>query len=45
MALLRLIFNIAWFILGGFVMGLAWWLAGLLCFISIIGIPDRKSVV
>ena len=25
--------------LGGFVMGLAWWLAGILCFISIIGIP------
>ncbi len=28
MAVLRLIFNIAWFVLGGFVMGLAWWLAG-----------------
>ena len=39
MAVLRLIFNIAWFVLGGFVMGLAWWLAGILCFISIIGIP------
>ena len=39
MAIFRLIFNIAWFVLGGFVMGLAWWLAGILCFISIIGIP------
>ncbi|MGL4835007.1 MAG: YccF domain-containing protein, partial [Shewanella sp.] len=43
MAILRLIFNIAWFILGGFVMGLAWWLAGLLCFISIIGIPFGRA--
>ncbi|NRD74477.1 YccF domain-containing protein [Shewanella sp. VB17] len=43
MAVLRLIFNIAWFVLGGFVMGLAWWLAGLLCYISIIGIPFAKA--
>ena len=31
--------NILWFILGGFVMGLAWWFFGALAFISIIGIP------
>ncbi|GIU10376.1 hypothetical protein TUM4261_20210 [Shewanella sp. c952] len=43
MAVLRLVFNIAWFILGGFVMGLAWWFAGLLCFISIIGIPFGRA--
>ncbi|QSX28683.1 YccF domain-containing protein [Shewanella cyperi] len=43
MSLLRLLFNIAWFVLGGFVMGLAWWLAGLLCFISIIGIPFGRA--
>ncbi|UCX04674.1 YccF domain-containing protein [Shewanella glacialimarina] len=43
MAIFRLIFNIAWFILGGFIMGLAWWLAGLLCFISIIGIPFGRA--
>ncbi|MEI8603131.1 YccF domain-containing protein [Shewanella sp. PP-Sp27a-2] len=43
MAVLRLIFNIAWFVLGGFVMGLAWWLAGILCFISIIGIPFGRA--
>ena len=43
MPILRLIFNIAWFILGGFVMGLAWWLAGLLCFISILGIPFGRA--
>ena len=43
MAVLRLIFNIAWFVLGGFVMGLTWWLAGILCFISIIGIPFSRA--
>lgn len=43
MPFLRLIFNIAWFILGGFLMGLAWWFAGLLCFISIIGIPFGRA--
>ncbi|MDN5369833.1 MAG: hypothetical protein PWP74_1141 [Shewanella sp.] len=43
MAVLRLLFNIAWFVLGGLVMGLAWWLAGLLCFISIIGIPFGRA--
>ena len=31
--------NILWFIFGGFVMGLGWWLSGLLAAITIIGIP------
>lgn len=31
--------NILWFIFGGLVMGLGWWLAGLLAAITIIGIP------
>ena len=31
--------NLIWFIFGGFVMGLGWWLAGLLMLISIVGIP------
>lgn len=43
MTVIRLLLNIAWFILGGLVMGLAWWLAGLLCFISIIGIPFGRA--
>lgn len=43
MSLLRLIFNIAWFLMGGFVMGLAWWFVGALCFISIIGIPFGRA--
>ncbi|MDB2385956.1 YccF domain-containing protein [Shewanella sp.] len=43
MTILRLIFNIAWFVLGGVLMGLLWWVAGILCFISIIGIPFGRS--
>ena len=43
MPVLRLIFNIAWFIMGGFLMGLAWWLVGIICFISIIGIPFGRA--
>lgn len=38
-----LIGNIIWFLFGGLVMGFAWWLAGILCFISIIGIPWGKA--
>lgn len=36
---MRLLGNIIWFIFGGFLMGLGWWLAGLLSAITIIGIP------
>lgn len=35
--------NALWFILGGFVMGLVWWMFGVLCFISIIGIPWGRA--
>ena len=35
--------NILWFILGGVLMGLGWWLVGLLAFITIIGIPWGKA--
>ena len=40
---MALIGNIIWFVFGGLIMGLAWWLAGILCFISIIGIPWGKA--
>jgi uncharacterized membrane protein YccF (DUF307 family) len=40
---MRAIGNFLWFILGGVVMGLAWWLAGLLAFCSIVGIPWGKA--
>ena len=43
MGLFRLLFNLLWFILGGFFMGLMWWFIGILCFISIIGIPYGRS--
>lgn len=41
--MLRLIGNIIWFVLGGFFMGIAWWLVGLLCFVSIVGIPWGRA--
>ncbi|SPC19971.1 YccF domain-containing protein [Cupriavidus taiwanensis] len=40
---MRAIGNFLWFVLGGVVMGLAWWLAGLLAFVSLIGIPWGKA--
>ena len=35
--------NVLWFILGGALMGLGWWLAGLLAFVSVVGIPWGKA--
>jgi uncharacterized membrane protein YccF (DUF307 family) len=40
---LRVLGNIIWFLCGGVIMGLAWWLVGLVCFISIIGIPWGRA--
>ena len=40
---MNLIGNILWLILGGLVMGLAWWLAGLLAFVSLVGIPWGRA--
>jgi len=40
---LALFGNIIWFVFGGLIMGLEWWLAGILCFISIVGIPWGKA--
>lgn len=36
---MRLILNILWFVLGGFISGLAWMLGALLLAITIIGLP------
>lgn len=36
---MRFIGNIIWFVLGGFVMGIAWWVAALMAAITVIGIP------
>ena len=40
---MRAIFNLLWFVLGGALMGLGWWLAGLVCFITIVGIPWGRA--
>jgi uncharacterized membrane protein YccF (DUF307 family) len=40
---MKAIGNLIWFVCGGLVMGLAWWLAGLIAFASIIGIPWGRA--
>ena len=40
---MRAIGNLLWFVLGGAIMGLAWMLAGLLAFVSIVGIPWGRA--
>ncbi len=40
---MRAILNFLWFVLGGVLMGLAWWLAGIVAYITIIGIPWGKA--
>lgn len=40
---MSLIGNIIWFVFGGFIMGLFWWLIGIVAFCSIIGVPWGKS--
>jgi uncharacterized membrane protein YccF (DUF307 family) len=40
---MRTIGNLIWLVLGGFWMGLGWWLAGLVMAISIIGLPWARS--
>lgn len=41
--MLKILGNIIWFLCGGVFMGLAWWLVGLVCFVSIIGIPWGRA--
>lgn len=41
--MIKLIGNILWFLLGGVLMGLAWWFVGLIACITIIGIPWGKA--
>ena len=40
---MRAILNFIWFVLGGVLMGLAWWLAGIVAYITIMGIPWGKA--
>lgn len=40
---MRTIGNIFWFILGGFLMGVGWWLVGALAALTIVGLPWAKA--
>ena len=40
---MRFIGNLLWFIFGGALMGLGWWVAGLIAYLSIICIPWAKA--
>lgn len=40
---MRTLLNILWFILGGFLSGLSWWLAGVLAAITIVGLPWARA--
>ena len=40
---MRTIGNLLWFLLGGALMGLGWWLVGILAFISVVGIPWGRA--
>lgn len=40
---MKLIGNVLWFVFGGLWMGLGWWLAGLVCALTIVGLPWAKA--
>ncbi|SRR6056297_2596703 len=40
---MSLLGNIIWFIFGGFIEAVAWWLFGVLWYVTIIGIPVGKQ--
>jgi uncharacterized membrane protein YccF (DUF307 family) len=40
---MRAIGNLFWFVLGGFFMGLGWWIVGCLAYLSIVGIPWGRA--
>ena len=41
--MMRMLGNFFWFVLGGLLMGLGWWLVGLLAYLTIVGIPWGKA--
>lgn len=43
--MLRFLLNLLWFVLGGLVMGLGWWLAGLIAALTIVGLPWARACV
>ena len=40
---MRAIGNFIWFLCGGVLMGIGWWFAGILMYMTVIGIPWGKS--
>lgn len=40
---MRALGNVLWFLFGGFLAGLGWWIAGVIMYITIIGIPWGKA--
>lgn len=40
---MKTIGNLIWFFFGGAVMGLLWWITGLLAYLSIVGIPWGRA--
>ncbi len=43
MSVFQVLGNVLWVILGGWVSALGWFLAGIICYISIIGIPVGRQ--
>ena len=41
--MLGLIGNIIWFVFGGFILGIGWWIFGILMYVFIITIPWAKA--
>lgn len=37
------ILNLLWLVFGGLLMAFGWWLAGILCYLSIVGIPWGRA--
>lgn len=40
---MRTLGNVIWFVFGGLVMGLVWWVVGLIAHLSVVGIPWGKA--
>ncbi len=40
---MRAVGNLIWFVFGGVLMGLTWWLVGLIAILTIVGIPWGKA--
>lgn len=41
--MLNKLMNLIWFVFGGLLMGLGWWLTGLLMAITVVGLPWARS--